>query len=170
MPMDLLKEVRLFLGFMHHVLDITNRYDDLHKAISELLKVIAVEDVDSPEQEHLSPIVLEKMCAMIAAMPVDLQTNVEVNQVLFKELAANPTVKSELVESVLIRIAADIIFNMHDEVFLNCGKKAVEQLEPVYPKAVQVYAAELCDVAEKATNPTDGLLDLISIFRQKGLI
>lgn len=115
--MDLLKEVRLFLGFMHHVLDITNRYDDLHKAISELLKAIAVEDVDSPEQEHLSPIVLEKMCAMIAAMPVDLQTNVEVNQVLFKELAANPTVKSELVESVLIRIAADIIFNMHDEVF-----------------------------------------------------
>lgn len=167
--MDLLQEVRLFLGFMHHVLDITNRYEPLQKAISELLKVMSVEDVNGAAREHLSPVVLAKMCEMIAVMPVDLQTNVEVNQVLFRELAENPAITNELAERVLLRIAADVIFNMDDEAFLNCGRAAVKQLLPVYPQAVQIFAAELKNLAEKAGSPSDGLLDLISFFRRMGL-
>ena len=169
MLMNLLQEVRLFLGFMHHVLDITNRYELLQKAISELLKVMSVEDVNGAAREHLSPVVLEKMCEMIAVMPVDLQTNVEVNQVLFRELAENPAITNELAERVLLRIAADVIFNMDDQAFLNCGREAVKQLLPVYPQAVQIFAAELKNLAEKAGSPSDGLLDLISFFRRTGL-
>ncbi len=168
--MDLLQEVRLFLGFMHHVLDITNRYEPLQKAISELLKVMAVGDANSAAREHLSPIVLEKMCEMIAVMPVDLQTNVEVNRVLFQELAENPVVSNELAERVLVRIAADVIFNMDDEAFLNCGKEVVKQLLPVYPQAVQAFAAQVSEVAGKAESSDPGLIRLVNFFHQEGLV
>ncbi len=119
--MDLLQDVRLFLGFMHHVLDITNRYESLQKTISELLKIMAVEDANSAAREHLSPIVLEKMCEMIAVMPVDLQANVEVKRVLFQKL----TEKAESSDLRLMRLVNFFPLRGFSLVFGECRRNSL---------------------------------------------